>query len=82
MGGAVSGDRPPILLAAEANDVLARAVEALGRFPSDQPWVLIGGVAVFMRLGSITRPTADADTVARSQSELIQRGSNSSATPR
>jgi len=33
--------------------------------------VLVGGVAVFLRLGSITRPTADADTVARSQAALL-----------
>lgn len=35
--------------------------------------MLVGGIAVFIRLGSITRPTADADTVARSQAELIDR---------
>lgn len=55
----------------ESDTVLARSIEALGRFPTTQPWVLIGGIAVFLRLGQITRPTADADTVARSQAELI-----------
>jgi len=69
----VSGDRPPIIVSAERDTVLARAVEALGRFPTEQAWVLIGGVAVFLRLGSITRPTADADTLARSQAELIEQ---------
>lgn len=69
----MSGDRPPIHLEAGAGSVLARAIEALSRFPIDQPWALIGGVAVFIRLGSVTRPTADADTVARSQAELIER---------
>ena len=69
----MSGDRPPIRLEAGAGSVLARAIEALSRFPTDHPWALIGGVAVFIRLGSVTRPTADADTVARSQAELIQR---------
>jgi hypothetical protein len=53
--------------------VLAQAIEALRRFPADPPWVLVGGVAVFLRLGSVTRPTADADTVARSQAQLIDR---------
>lgn len=53
--------------------MLARAIEALGRFPSDQSWVLVGGIAVFVRLGSVTRPTADADTVARSPAALIER---------
>lgn len=69
----MSGDRPPIRIEAGAGSVLARAVEALNRFPTEPPWVLIGGVAVFIRLGSVTRPTADADTVARSRAELIDR---------
>lgn len=69
----MSGDRPPIHLEAGAGSVLANAVEALSRFPNEPPWVLVGGVAVFIRLGSVTRPTADADTVARSQAELIER---------
>lgn len=68
----MSGDRPPIRLTAERDSVLARAVQALGQFPSGQSWVLIGGLAVFIRLGSITRPTADADTVARSQADLLR----------
>lgn len=68
----MSGDRPSIRIEATADSILARAVEALGRFPTDQPWVLVGGVAVFIRLGSVTRPTADADTVARSQAQLIE----------
>ncbi len=69
----MSGDRSPILLAAERDMVLTRALEALGRFPRGEPWVLIGGLGVFIRLGSVTRPTADADTVARSQADLIAR---------
>jgi hypothetical protein len=66
----VSGE---IQLAAPADSVISRSVNALSRFPTDEPWVLIGGVAVFMRLGSVTRPTADADTVARSQALLLER---------
>lgn len=69
----MSGDPAPIVIIAERDAVLARAIEALGRFPADQPWVLIGGIAVFLRLGSITRPTADADTVARSQAALLDQ---------
>ena len=69
----MSGHRPAILVTSERNTVLACAVEALGRFPTTQPWVLIGGVAVFLRLGSITRPTDDADPIARSQAELIRQ---------
>jgi hypothetical protein len=68
----VSGSETPITLAGGRGSVLARAVEALARFPDDGQWVLVGGLAVFVRLGSITRPTADADTVARSQASLIE----------
>lgn len=62
-----------ISLDASADSVVARSVKALARFPADEPWVLIGGIAVFIRLGSVTRPTADADTVARSQAQLLDR---------
>lgn len=71
----MSGERPPVHVEATAGSVLARAVEALGRFPADRDWTLVGGIAVFVRLGSVTRPTtdADADAVARSQAELVDR---------
>ncbi|HSH61912.1 MAG TPA: hypothetical protein VK988_20135 [Acidimicrobiales bacterium] len=67
----MSGERSPLVVRAERATVLARAVEALDHFPADQTWVLVGGVAVFLRLGSVTRPTADADTVAQSQAALL-----------
>jgi hypothetical protein len=66
----VSGE---IRLVAPADSVIVRSVRALARFPADEPWVLIGGIAVFTRLGSVTRPTADADTVANSQAQLLDR---------
>ena len=69
----MSGDQAPIIIIAERDTVLARAIEALDRFPEDQTWVLVGGIAVFLRLGSITRPTADVDTVAQSQAALLDR---------
>ncbi|MFV0318040.1 MAG: hypothetical protein ACK5O2_13900 [Microthrixaceae bacterium] len=62
-----------IRLNVPADSVIARSVRALARFPTDVPWVLIGGIAVFIRLGSVTRATADADTVARSQTQLLDR---------
>ncbi len=62
-----------IRLVAPADSVITRSVQALARFPTDEPWVLIGGIAVFIRLGSITRPTADADTIAHSQTQLLDR---------
>lgn len=69
----MSGDPAPIIIVAERDTVLARGVEALGRFPVGQPWVLVDGIAVFLWLGSITRATADADTVARSQAALLDQ---------
>ncbi len=51
----MSGDRSPILLVAEGDTVVARAVEVLGGFPTESPWVLVGGLAVFLRLGSVHR---------------------------
>ena len=62
-----------IAVTAAAGTVVARAVDALSRFPANEPWVLVGGIAVFLRLGSVTRPTADADTVARSQAQLLRQ---------
>lgn len=62
-----------IRLDAPADSVIARSVRLLARFPTDEPWVLIVGIAVFTRLGSVTRPTAEADTVARSQARLLDR---------
>lgn len=67
----MSGDGPPLAIRAEPGSVLARSIEALNHFPTGQPWVLVGGIAVFIRLGSISRPTADADMVARSQAALL-----------
>ncbi len=68
----MSGEPAAILLTAESDTVLARAIDALGRFPQGHPWVLIGGIAVFLRLGAVTRPTADADAIARSQADLLR----------
>jgi hypothetical protein len=68
----VSGEPAVILLTAESDTVLARAIDALSRFPQGHPWVLIGGIAVFLRLGTVTRPTADADAIARSQADLLR----------
>lgn len=67
----MSGDRPPLAIRADPGSVLARSIQALDHFPTDQPWVLVGGIAVFLRLGAISRPTADADMVARSQAALL-----------
>ncbi len=64
---------PPLLLSAPADSVVARTILALDSLPAEPAWVLIGGVAVFLRLGAVTRPTADGDTIARSQRQLLDR---------
>lgn len=65
----MSGDATaPLLLSAPADSVVARTLLALDAEPA---WVLVGGIAVFLRLGTVTRPTADGDTVASSRQQLI-----------
>lgn len=64
---------------APADSVVVRILLALGHLPTDPPWVLVGGVAVFLRLGTITRPTADGDTVTQSQQRLTDRLAGDSA---
>lgn len=76
----MSGDPlPPLLLNAPADSVVARTLLALDCLPAEPSWVLIGGVAVFLRLGAVTRPTADGDTVARSQRRLLDKLAGDSA---
>ena len=70
----MSGSPPaPLMVDASRDSVIARTLDALDRLPADPGWVLVGGVAVFLRLGSVTRPTADGDTVARSQRALLDQ---------
>lgn len=70
----MSGEtRRTIRIEAESDAVLTRAIAALARFPREPRWALIGGMAVFLRLGSVTRPTQDADAVAAQQAALVDR---------
>ena len=64
---------PPLLLNAPADSVVVRTLLALHHLPVEPAWVLIGGVAVFLRLGTVTRPTADGDAIARSQQQLLDQ---------
>lgn len=61
----------PIVIVAGRDSIVENAVEALSKFPREPEWVLIGGLAVYVRLRAVNRPTADVDTIARSQAELI-----------
>lgn len=67
----MSGD-PILIVAAEDSDV-ARFVDAISRLPYDLPdWVLIGGVAVVLRVGGTHRATVDIDTLARESNRLVE----------
>lgn len=67
----MSGD-PILIVAAEDSDV-TRFVDAISRLPYDLPdWVLIGGVAVVLRVGGTHRATVDIDTLARESNRLVE----------
>jgi len=56
-----------------ADSVLARAVGALDRFPTDRSWVLIGGLAVFIRPANHpTDRTKDNPSIALMVSERVR----------
>ncbi|MCL5445533.1 MAG: hypothetical protein M1121_05700, partial [Actinobacteria bacterium] len=57
------------------NDPLARVatyVRILGRLPRDPAWVLVGGLAVNVRLARVHRATNDVDTVSPDQPRLVE----------
>ena len=72
----------PIAIIADEDSVLVQVMNVLGQLNPGQSWVLVGGIAIFCRLGAITRPTQDADAVARDQAELMGSlsGQGTSAT--
>jgi hypothetical protein len=67
----VSGDTISII-AAHDSDVV-RFVDAISRLPDGLPdWVLIGGVAVVLRVGGMHRATVDIDTLVRESDRLVE----------
>ena len=71
MVGTVSGD-PISIVAAEDSD-FARFINAISRLPDGVPdWVLIGGVAVVLRVGGTHRATVDIDTLVRDSNRLVE----------
>jgi hypothetical protein len=67
----VSGD-PIVIIAAPGADV-TRFVNSLAWFPADLPeWVLIGGVAVVLRVGAVHRATIDIDSLTREPERFTQ----------
>ena len=60
------------IVATEDSDVV-RFVDAIARLPTELPeWVLIGGVAVVLRVGGTHRATVDIDTLARESNRLVE----------
>ena len=67
----MSGDAITIV-APDDSDVV-RFVDALSRLPDGLPdWVLIGGVAVVLRVGGTHRATVDIDTLTRESNRLVE----------
>ena len=63
---------PISIVAAEDSDVV-RFVNAIFRLPDGVPdWVLIGGVAVVLRVGGTHRATIDIDTLVRDPNRLVE----------
>jgi hypothetical protein len=70
-GEITSGD-PIVIVSAPGADV-TRFVDSLAWFPADLPdWVLIGGVAVVLRVGAVHRATIDIDTLTREPKLLVE----------
>ncbi len=52
---------------------MARAVETLQRLPSELPaWAVVGGLAVYVRIGGVHRATDDLDTVSADRARTLQ----------
>jgi hypothetical protein len=59
----VPGDR--IVLVGGGASPVASFVDALRTLPGEPRWVVVGGFAVYLRIGRVHRVTADIDTVTR-----------------
>lgn len=51
---------------------IARYVDVLSGLPAEPPWVLVGGLAVNIRLRRVHRATNDIDTVTHNQVQLVR----------
>jgi len=66
----VPGER--LILVGDAGGRLRSFVNALARFPSDPPWVVVGGIAVNVRITQVHRLTNDLDTITSSPAQLVE----------
>jgi hypothetical protein len=70
----VSGDPTPetVFLEDDESGRIAEYVQTLRRLPTTPPWVLVGGLAVNVRVGRAHRATNDIDTVTPDQDGLVE----------
>jgi hypothetical protein len=66
----VPGD--PIILVGDRGGRIRSFVAALGRFPAEPKWTVVGGFAVNVRITDVHRLTNDLDTVSRDQTSLVE----------
>lgn len=63
----------PITIVAAADSDVVRFVDAISRLPDGLPeWVLIGGIAVVLRVRGTHRATVDIDTLVRDSDRLVE----------
>jgi Nucleotidyl transferase AbiEii toxin, Type IV TA system len=75
----VPGER--VVLVPDGGGRLLSFVEVLGALPAEPRWVVVGGFAVWLRIGRVHRVTADIDTVARDVNQLVEVLVAGGATP-
>jgi hypothetical protein len=66
----VSGET--VFLTGDVSGRIATYIGVLKRLPAEPAWVLVGGLAVNVRLGRLHRATNDVDTVSDDQPRLIE----------
>jgi len=66
----VPGDQ--ITLVGDRGGRIRSFVAALGRFPNEPRWAVVGGFAVNVRITDVHRLTNDLDTVSQDQSSLVE----------
>jgi len=66
----VPGDR--VTLIGDRGGRIRSFVTALGRFPNEPRWSVVGGFAVNVRITAVHRLTNDLDTVSQDQTSLVE----------
>ena len=69
-GSLVLGDQ--VTLIGDRGGRIRSFVTALGRFPNEPRWSVVGGFAVNVRIAAVHRLTNDLDTVSQDQTSLVE----------